>query len=79
MIVLLVTVLVVSFNQSKYIRENLDSIRDQSYSNIELIVADDAQPIRLWLWKWLQENKLMLNKFHLIRDYQIMERVYSAM
>jgi glycosyltransferase involved in cell wall biosynthesis len=49
MIVLLVTVLVVSFNQSKYIRENLDSIRDQSYSNIELIVADDAQPIRLWL------------------------------
>lgn len=38
----LVTVIVVSYNHSRYIKQNLDSIRKQTYSNIQLIVADDA-------------------------------------
>lgn len=37
----LVSVLVVSYNHSAYINECLDSIKNQTYSNIELIVADD--------------------------------------
>lgn len=54
----LVTIVVVSFNQSKYIKENLDSIRDQSYTNIELIVADDASSDNsVSVFKtWLKEN-----------------------
>ena len=37
----LVTVIVPSFNHVRYISEALDSIYNQSYSNIELIIIDD--------------------------------------
>lgn len=38
----LVTIVVISYNQGRYIKQNLDSIASQNYQNIELIVADDA-------------------------------------
>ena len=38
----LVTVGVASFNNAAYLRETLDSIRQQTYPNVELLVVDDA-------------------------------------
>lgn len=38
----LVSVVVVSYNASKSIVETLDSIKSQTYSPLELIIADDC-------------------------------------
>ena len=37
-----VTVAVITYNSSKFIRETLDSIKAQTYDEIKLIVADDC-------------------------------------
>lgn len=63
----LVSVIVVSYNHSKYIRENLDSIKAQTYPNIELIIADDASAdnsVEVFE-EWLSENNYVVKKnFH---------------
>lgn len=63
----LVSVIVVSYNHSKFIRENLDSIKSQTYPNIELIIADDASPdnsVEVFE-AWLSENNYPAKKnFH---------------
>ncbi|MDN3695199.1 glycosyltransferase family A protein [Chryseobacterium tructae] len=63
----LVTVVVVSYNHSQFIKENLDSIKSQTYKNIQLIVGDDASPdhsVEVFE-QWLQENNYPAEKnFH---------------
>ncbi len=63
----LVTVVVVSYNHSQFIKENLDSIKNQTYKNIQLIVGDDASPdhsVQVFE-QWLQENDYPAEKnFH---------------
>lgn len=38
----LVSIIVITYNSSKYILETLESSKNQSYSNIELIISDDG-------------------------------------
>jgi glycosyltransferase involved in cell wall biosynthesis len=38
----LVSIIVVTYNSSKYVIETLESARLQSYKNVELIVTDDS-------------------------------------
>lgn len=38
----LVSIIVVTYNSSKYVLETLESIRKQTYQNIELIITDDC-------------------------------------
>ena len=63
----LVSVVVISYNQAQYIIQNLDSLKSQTYTNWELIVADDASPDQsVEVFKnWLRENNISAKEiFH---------------
>lgn len=65
----LVTIVVISYNHSRFLVECLNSIQSQTYGNIELIVADDASTdnsvpvIEAWL---LENNRIAKKQFHQI-------------
>jgi len=62
-----ISIICVSYNHSKYIIECLNSVKNQTYNNIELILADDASSdnsVEIFE-KWLKENNFPVKKnFH---------------
>lgn len=55
----LVSVAVITYNSSKYVLETLESIKGQTYHNIELIISDDCSPDNtVQICKdWIEKNK----------------------
>ena len=55
----LVSVAVITYNSSKYVLETLESIKEQTYQNIELIVSDDCSTDNtVQICKeWIEKNK----------------------
>jgi len=54
----LVSILVISYNSSEYILQTLESIKNQTYQNIELIISDDCSKDNTVTVakEWLKEN-----------------------
>ncbi len=55
----LVSIIVITYNSSKYVLETLESAKAQTYQNIELIISDDGsqdQTVEL-CERWLADNK----------------------
>jgi glycosyltransferase involved in cell wall biosynthesis len=64
----LVSVIVVTYNSSRYVLETLESIRVQTYKNIELIICDDSstdETIQLCR-DWISKNKDYFKNIELI-------------
>lgn len=63
----LVTIVVVSYNHAHFLEENLNSVKAQTYPNLQLIVADDASKdnsVEIYE-KWLLKNNFSAFKvFH---------------
>ncbi|MDR1730371.1 MAG: glycosyltransferase family 2 protein [Prevotellaceae bacterium] len=56
---LLISIVVITYNSSKYVLETLESVKAQTYRNIELIVSDDcSKDDTVEICKdWLEKNK----------------------
>ena len=55
----LVSVIIITYNSSKFVLETLESVKHQSYKNIELIVSDDSSTDNTGdiCNEWLRENQ----------------------
>ena len=56
----LVSVIVVTYNSSKYVLETLESVKNQTYSNIELVITDDCSTddTVAVCTEWIEKNRL---------------------
>jgi glycosyltransferase involved in cell wall biosynthesis len=64
----LVSIIVITYNSSKYVLETLESAKAQTYKNIELIISDDASKdntIEI-CQEWLDNNKRLFVSTKLI-------------
>ncbi len=55
----LVSIVIITYNSSRYVLETLESAKTQTYQNIELIVSDDCSKDNTVdiCRKWIEENK----------------------
>lgn len=65
----LVSVVVITYNSSKTVVDTLDSIAEQSYSNIELIVTDDSSKDNTVsvVEKWVEEHKGVFKQVEVVQ------------
>ncbi|MEA1886216.1 MAG: glycosyltransferase [Bacteroidota bacterium] len=64
----LVSIVVVTYNSSRYVLETLESMKSQTYMNLELIISDDASvdnTVKICK-AWVEENKKRFVRTELI-------------
>lgn len=65
---ILVSICVITYNSSSTVFETLESIKEQTYKNIELIISDDGSTDNTLevCQEWLTKNKQRFNRIELI-------------
>ena len=60
----LVSVIVITYNSSKYILDTLESIKNQTYANLEIIITDDfsTDETVLLCHQWIENNRDRFSK-----------------
>ncbi len=65
----LVSIVVTTYNSAKYVLETLESCKNQTYENIELVITDDAsddQTVKI-CEEWLSKNKERFSGVKIVR------------
>lgn len=68
----LVSIVIITYNSSKYVLETLESVKNQTWENLELIVSDDCstdQTVEVCS-RWLKENN---DRFHHVKLITVAE------
>lgn len=70
----LVTVCVVTYNSEDFILETLESIKNQTYKNFELIISDDGSSDNTLTVakKWLEKNDKYFVRTHVVSTEKIL-------
>lgn len=65
----LITILVITYNSSRYVLETLESAKNQIYDNLELIITDDCSTDNTFeiCKKWIKENRNCFKNVKLVR------------
>lgn len=76
----LVSVCVITYNSSKYILDTLDSIKKQTYPNIELIIGDDCSTDNTCALvnDWIEKNRTELSHIKFLQNEKNMGVSYNA-
>lgn len=66
----LVSIIVITYNSSEYVLETLESAKDQTYENIELIVSDDCSTDNTVnvCKEWINGNRIFFQRVELINS-----------
>ena len=61
----LISVAMTTYNGEKYLKEQIDSILNQSYKNIELVICDDCSKDGTWsiLQEYTNNRKLRFSVY----------------
>lgn len=64
----LVSIIVITYNSARYVLETLESAKEQTYDNIELIISDDCSTDDTLevCRKWIDENRIRFIRTELI-------------
>ncbi len=64
----LVSIIIITYNSSEFVLETLESVKNQTYENLELIISDDCSTDNTVeiCEKWIEENKSRFVKAQLI-------------
>lgn len=66
----LVSVAVIAYNSAEYILETLESVKAQTYDNIELVISDDCSKdntVELCR-QWIMENRSRFSAVHIVQS-----------
>lgn len=68
----LVSIVVLTYNSASYIIETLESIKDQDYPNMELVVSDDGSKDGTYsiVIEWIEQNKNRFVRSIIIRSFE---------